>query len=614
MSNFYRILFGNPMKTSSLSSERLTKFKALAIFASDVLSSVAYATEEILVTLAVTAYMLAFSVKICSIICLLIAVVSISYWQTIRAYPTGGGAFIVAKENLGEFLGLIAASALMIDYTLTVTVSISAGALALQSAFPILAPYKVSVCFTVLLFITWINLRGAKESADLLSIPTYCFISLMLIMIISGVFTSANPNTTQIINPKVAESITILILLRAFASGCSAMTGIEAISSGVTAFKKPQFKNAQITLLVMGCILTFLFIGITYAANKFHLFPNAHETLVSQVARTVFGGGIFYYTIQIFTALILLMAANTAFASFPRLASVLAKEKYIPTRFANIGDRLAFTNGIILLSVVSAILLFVFNCDTHSLIPLYSLGVFVSLTLSQAGMVKHWLRIKGEMWYVKAMINFVGASATFVTLLIIIEGKFKKGAWVVMILMPILIFIFTKVNRRYGITEKFLNIKSGGIGIHLKPINKKVDSKILVPVSKIHKGTMSALQFAVSLSNDVEAVVVNINNERTDKLRLDWSALNINIPLIVLESPYRSVINPFLEYLEVKDNESQERGLCTLVIPTFIPSKFWHNIMHNQTVVILKTALLYGSNGHNEASRVIVEIPYKIGE
>lgn len=606
-----RILFGDPLKTSNLEGEGLSKFKALAIFSSDVLSSVAYATEEILLVLgAVLAFTC--SIPIALIIGALIVVVCTSYWQTIREYPNGGGAFSVAHENLGENMGLLVSASLLIDYTLTVAVSLSAGAKALTSAFPSLLPYTLPMCLVILSLIALTNLRGTKESAGLLAIPTYCFIICMLGMIVWGIFfRDAIPITTAqaATGPQSAVAeISILVLLRGFSSGCSAMTGIEAIASGVPAFEKPKIKNAQITLAIMACILASLFLGITYLSYKFKILPSATESVVSQVAKAVYGSGFMYYSVQFVTVCILLMAANTSFAGFPRLASILAKQKYIPTSFANLGDRLAFSNGIIFLAVVAAILLIAFNADTHLLIPLYSIGVFVAFTASQAGMVLHCIQIRAENWYLKSLISGIGALVTFITLLIIIEGKFAQGAWIVFILVPAIMLMFKRINKQYKKNYSALDPKNGGLGTLLLS-NKENNPKIVVPVSRIHEGTLAALKFACTISDDVTAVIVNVNTKETNKLKLAWCALKFQIPLVILESPYRSILSPFLEFLHEMDESTGEPTM--IVLPSFIPGKFWQNILHNQTATILKAALLYKKHTP-ESTRIIVDVPFQI--
>lgn len=603
-------IFGNPLKTESMEEEKLTKVKALAIFSSDAVSSVTYATEEILLALGVLLASM-YAMPLTGVITALIFVVSISYWQTIGAYPNGGGAFSVAHENLGEFFGLIAGAALLIDYTLTVAVSLSAGAQAIISAFPSFAGHSVFLCIASLVFLTICNLRGTQQSASILSSLTYCFVFLMFILIVGGVLKDAPPPPKALPEvPADIQAVMVILLLRSFASGCSALTGIETIASSVTVFKKPRERNAQVTLLIMACILGFLFIGITYIALKFHVGCSPNETAISQLAHKVFGDGFLYYATQLMTACILMLAANSAFTGFPRLASILAQEKYVPTRFANLGDRLAFSNGIIMLAVVATLLVWGFDGDCHALIPLYSLGVFISFTLSQAGMVRRFIRLREKNWILKTFISTVGAITTFITLGIIIESKFAGGAWIVVLLIPILFFAFRSINRRYAKTNTELDLRNGGLSVLLRPKNESMP-KVVVPVSRLHKGTLAALRFAMSLSDDVSAVVVNVDQQEVDRLKLAWRSMNFAIPLTILCSPYRSVVTPFLDFLSEQDNREPEKGKAIVVMPSFVPGKFWRNILHNQTAAIIKTSLLY-KNRASEQMRVIVEIPYQM--
>ncbi|MDR1560779.1 MAG: APC family permease [Holosporaceae bacterium] len=602
-------IFGDPLKTENLEFEKLTKFKALAIFSADVLSSVTYATEEILLALgAIAAY--SFSLSIAGIIVGLLIVISISYWQTISAYSTEGDAFTVAHQNLGEFLGLISASALLIDYVLTVAVSLSAGIHVIVSAFPYLSNYNVSLCLIALLFITISNLRGSKELAAVLSRPTYCFIGIIFLMILCGFFMETPYLEIPMIPYNTSNALVFVITLRAFASGCCALTGIESIASGVASFKYPQYKNAQITLAAMVVILSILFLGITFLANKYAIIPNNEEAVISQIARYVFGAGFMYYCVQIICATILLTAASASFSGFPGLAYTLAKRKYIPTRFANLGDRLAFSNGIIVLSIMAMLIIIMFKGDSHALIPLYSLGVFISYTLSQAGMVKYWAVNRGENWPIKVAVNAIGAILTFLTLLIIMESKFLNGAWIVAILVPILFCLFKKINRRYEATNVELDLKRGRLGNLIQPL-KNTKPKVVIPISRIHKGTLSALRFAASLSEDVTAVVINVDEREVNRLKLTWKAMNFSMPLAILKSPYRSLVNPFLDFLHEQDERESERGKTIVVMPSFVPGKFWQNILHNQTATILKTALLYKKR-KSEQTRIIVEIPYQM--
>ena len=609
-------IFGNPLKTENLASQQLTKIKALATFSSDVLSTVSYATEEILLTLGAVLAM-TYSLPLCAAIVVLLFILVTSYWQIMEAYPNGGGSFAVAYENFGEFSGLIAASALLIAYTLTVAVSLSAGIRSLISAFPGLQAYDVTASLVALIIITIANLRGTQESANIFSIPTYCFIGLILLMIICGFFTKpeaaklTTETTVAAAGINMGKAAVVFIVLRAFSAGCSALTGIDSIASSVTGFKPPQYKNAQITLLIMALILSTMFSGISFLAYKFHINFSESETVISQISKIVFGSGFFYYSIQLMTACILLMAANTAFSSFPRLASILGKEKYLPTRFANLGDRLAYSNGIVALALIATILIWIFQGDTHALIPIYAFSVFISFTLAQAGMIKKLLNDRPENWYLKAGICFIGVLATSLTLLIITaESGFFEGAWVVLILIPIFLVMFIKINRRYRESNIELDLKRGGLGDLLRPFTE-TSAKVVVPVSRIHKATLAALRFAASLSDDVVAVVVNMDQKETDRLKLAWRSMNFNIPLVVLSSPYRSIVNPFIDFLYEQDERDPEKGKTIVVMPSFVPGKFWQNILHNQTATIFKTALLYRTQ-KSEQTRIIVEIPYQM--
>ncbi|GHU17713.1 amino acid permease [Alphaproteobacteria bacterium] len=610
--NLNKLIFGNPLKTEHINAERFSKTKALAVFFSDVLSSVSYATDEILLALGAM-FASSFSMPIAGAIIGLIVIVSVSYWQTMEAYPNGGGAFTVVHENLGEFFGLITASALLIDYTLTVAVSLSVGARVIASAFPSFAGNSVSFCLISLLIITLSSLRGTKESSRILTAPTYCFIILAFLMIVWGAFKHAPLNNSfhdNIIPRNTSNLLIIVVLLRAFAYGCSVLTGIESIASGVATFRKPQYKNAQVTLVVMSCILSFLFIGLTFVAHKYNLVFSEDKTVVSQMAHCLFGAGLMYYLIQIVTVSVLLVAANSAFSGFPRLASVLAQKKYIPTSFANLGDRLAYSNGIVMLALASMALILTFKADSFSLITLYSIGVFTSFTLSQAGMVKHWIRKRGNNWHIKVALNAFGSLATMVTLLVIIQSNFLSGAWIIVVLIPVFFFIFSGIKGRYKITDVELDLKRGGLGQLLKP-KKEAEPKVVVPISRMHKGTLAALKFAASLSGDVVAVIVNVNQKEVDKLKLAWRSMNFQMPLMILSSSYRSIVNPFLDFLTEQDERNPEKGKAIVIMPSFVPGKFWQNILHNQTATIFKTALLYRKQ-KSEQTRVIVEIPYQM--
>ena len=617
--NWRRLILGNPLATSAIELERIGKFRALAVFSSDALSSVAYATEEILLVLVAAGTLsLDFSIPVAAVICALLAVVTASYWQTIHAYPNGGGAFIVALDNLGEFWGLLAAASLLIDYVLTVAVSVSAGVFALTSAIPSLHPYTVAICVFSILVVMWINIRGIRESAGIFAVPTYSFIFLTLLMVgVGGVALITGhlhaPPDIEMAHAavKTSETLGIVLLLRAFASGCTAMTGVEAVSNGVPAFRSPSPRNAGLTLVWMSVLLALMFLGITTLADHLNIVPRDAESVVSQVARSVFGHGALYYAVQFATALILMLAANTSFAGFPMLASVLARSSYLPRQLGNLGDRLAFTNGIVALAGLAAILIIVFGGDTNALVPLYAVGVFIGFSLSQGGMVARWIRIRGKGWGAKALINGFGCICTTVALVVIVEAKLAEGAWLIVLLLPVLLFLFRAIHRHYDLVTRELSTRLGGTGKFLRALQAH-EPKVVVPISKIHRGTLSALSHARSLSKDVTAVVVNIEPRATAELKLAWQALGFKEPLVVLESPYRSIIAPLTDYLQTVDARDPERGPAIVVLPQFVPRRWWQNILHNQTALMLRTALLYRRVAEGAEARIVVDVPYHL--
>lgn len=612
-----KLIFGSPLPTAAEVHQRLTKVKALAVFSSDALSSVAYATEEILLVLVVAGpAVLGLSWPIALAIASLLLVVATSYYQTIHGYPSGGGAYIVAYDNLGVWPGLTAAAALLIDYVLTVAVSITAGVAAITSALPALYPFRVELCVLAIVFIMWANLRGVSESGTLFAIPTYGFILVFLTLIVIGLLRLISgtlapvPAQPSSIAAGGTAGLTLFLLLRAFASGCTALTGIEAISNGIPAFRKPEADNAGKTLLAMAALLTTMFLGITLLARSLHVVPVEHETVVSQIGRQVFGNGVLYLTLQVATALILVLAANTSFADFPRLSAILARDRYLPRQLTHLGDRLVFANGIITLAVLASGLVVIFGGQTHRLIPLYAVGVFLSFTLSQAGMVRHWLKERGRGWPWKMAFNGLGAATTGVVLLIIVATKFIHGAWVVILLIPLFVWIFHIIERHYLTLAEQLSLEG------LRP-EKWVDMasdkwhKVVVLVSGVHRGTLAALRFARSLSRDVTAVVVDVEPQETDRVREKWSLWGHRVPLVVLESPYRSTLGPLLDYLDEADQREPERGLAVVVLPEFVPSRRWHELLHNQTARLIKRVLLY-RRGQTGKDRVIIDVPYHL--
>ena len=589
LSTLKRKLIGTPLRTAEAFNERLSKFAALAIFSSDALSSVAYATEEILLVLILAgSAALSKSWPIALAIAFLLLIVTTSYRQTIHAYPSGGGAYVVAKENLGVYPGLIAAAALLIDYVLTVSVSVAAGVAAITSALPILYPHRVSMGVFFIALITLANLRGVKESGRIFSIPTYLFIVSFAVMIGVGLaqhffFGEGNAAAQDLVAP--AQDLTLFLLLRAFASGCTALTGVEAISNGIQAFKYPESRNASVTLTWMAGILFTLFLGVTILSQLHHVVPRQGETLVSQLARDIFGTGFFYYVIQTATAMILILAANTSFAGFPRLSSILARDRFLPHQLASQGDRLVYSNGIIALGLVASSLIWLFRGETHALIPLYAVGVFLSFTLSQAGMVRHWLALRTAGWRRSVTINGLGAVSAAVVLAVIAATKFIHGAWIVIALIPLMTMGFRRIHEHYTLMAKQLSLQ----GFEPRKFREQI---AVVPVSGIHRGVVTALQYAKTLSPRVEAVYVDLDVEATEALRRHWESWSGGTDLVILDSPYRSVLGPLLEYIEGLER-SHPDALITVVLPSVVPARWWHNLLHNQTAWFIKGALLF---------------------
>jgi amino acid transporter len=659
-----RLLVGRAKRTDQAIHERLTKKTGLAVFASDALSSTAYASEEIMLVLAVAAvygqtHAFNYVVPITLVIAIVLAIVATSYRQTIHAYPSGGGAYIVAKENLGTHAGLVAAAALLVDYVLTVSVSLAAGVAAITSAaqgtrFAWLNNHRVFLCVMLIAFIALANLRGVRESGSLFAAPTYAFVISFLFMIGYGIIHyflhpgSVAPVVAE--NLKLAEGyhlqpLTLFLLLGAFSNGCVALTGIEAISNGIPAFKQPEARNAATTLTWMAVLLTTMFVGTSVMAYFYHVHPHENETVISQFARIIFTGpmGWFYYVIQGTTALILILAANTSFADFPRLSSLLARDRFMPRQFATRGDRLVFSNGIIILAVFSAILVAAFGGDTSRLIPLYAVGVFLSFTLSQVGMVRHWLKAgralrsaaaasagnersmsaagnngaaatadsrapieltKDELkqaahWKKSIVVNGLGAFATFTVLVVLVITKFIHGAWIVVVLIPLLVTMFRAIRRHY--VDMATQMTTEGVA-GLRPIRHEV----IVPISGIHRGTVRALEYAKAIApGHVTALYINFDEEATQKLREKWGRLGGGVELVVLASPYRSLVGPLTRYLDRRMQAHRDQ-MITVVLPEFIPAKWWQHLLHNQTSLMLKGALLF------KPDVVVTSVPYHL--
>jgi len=601
---FKRFVVGKPIPSHLAHHERLSRVTGLAVLSSDPLSSVAYATEEILrVLVLVGAGALGLAAPIAFVIASILAIVVFSYRQTLHAYPSGGGAYIVARENLGELPALVAAASLLIDYILTVAVSIAAGVAAITSAFPAWHVNRIEMTLGFVVLLMLGNLRGIRESGQIFSVPTYFFIVCTLALIAMGIGRvltgTVQPLPPVDPVPSSGEPLTLFLLLTAFSNGCTAMTGVEAVSNGVPAFKPPESKNAAATMLTMAVLAITMFLGITLLSQVYQILPSERETVVSQLARAVFGGrGIAYYAVQAATMLILVLAANTAYADFPRLTSILARDRFVPRQFMNQGDRLAFSNGIVGLSVFAGILLIIFGGDTHALIPLYMIGVFVSFTLSQAGMVVHWRKEGGPGWRTSAAVNGVGALVTGIVLVVVAMTKAHEGAWIIMLLIPLNVLLFNVTRRHYDAVAAQLSMRGWSA-------QRRRKNTVLVPISGVIRPVAEALEYAKTLSDDVRAVYVAIDPAATEQLRGMWERYENAVPLVLLGSPYRSLMEPLLEYIEQIAKDRPE-DYVTIVLPEFVPARWWHHLFHNQRALLIKGALLFKPN------TVVTSVPFHL--
>ncbi len=619
-------LIGQPLMTADAPHQTIGKAVGLAVFASDALSSTAYASQEILTILAAAgtaAFGYVFPISV--VIVALLAIVAISYEQTIHAYPGGGGAYIVARDNLGELPAQTAGSALLVDYTLTVAVSVSSGVAQITSAYPGLFPYRVLISVACVLLIMLINLRGVKESGATFAVPTYFFIVMMFFTVGIGIVHYFLGSLHGVIAPphlEMAEPLALVtpfLLLHAFSSGTAALTGIEAISNGITAFKEPRSRNAGITLIWMALILSSLFLSISFLSNKIGAIPSEAETVISQLARTVFEGrGPLYLGTIIATTVILIMAANTAFADFPRLSALAAADGFLPRQLTFRGSRLVYSNGIVTLSVMASLLIIVFKASVNLLIPLYAIGVFLSFTLSQTGMARRWWKIghleAGEEvvepgsvlryekgWHSKMLINGFGALCTAVVMVVFAITKFRAGAWIVLIIIPLLIKLFFTIHHHYKDLASHLTLdKFSGLPA------RHTRHRVIMPVSGIHQGTLEALRYAKLLSDDVTAVHVSIDPAETEKVQKKWKTWGEGTRLIILDSPFRLFIEPLLKYIkEIIDNR-QPNETITIVVPQFIPAQRWHNALHMRTADFLRQELL------TKPGVVVTDVPYQV--
>jgi amino acid transporter len=608
------VALGRPLASEEEIGERLSKTKALAIFSSDAISSSAYATEEIIRVLVLGGVAaLALSLPVSMAIALLLGVVAFSYRQVCIAYPTGGGSYSVSKANFGRIASLVAASALLIDYTLTVAVSTSSAVEQIVSAVPGAAPIAVFLGVGAIALLTIGNLRGLREAGNIFAVPTYLFLGGALTMIVLGVIQVLSGDHATYTAEQVAahqdavESLSVILILRAFASGAVALTGTEAIATGVPAFKPPEARNAATTLLVMAILLAILFIGITFLAVNFAVLPieqPTRETVIAQVAAHVYGdGSIAFYLFQAFTALLLFLAANTSFAAFPRLAAVLAGDGFFPRQFAFRGDRLAFSMGIIVLGVFAAGLVIAVGGHTHSLIPLYAVGVFIDFTISQAGMIRHWLREKPSGWRYRLAVNALGCVATAGVAIVVTSVKFVDGAWLVILLMPILVGIMAFIRHQYDDQAEELHVREDIVipGPHRA-------QRVVIPVPGINRAVVQAVNFGKALGTDVRGVFVTDQIEAGEALRERWARQFPDVPLVLVESPYRALIGPFVAYLDVLDRNwpaDQEAPVDIVVLPEYVARHWWDRLLYNQTAKRLKAALV------GRERTVIADVPYR---
>lgn len=617
MAQWKRWLIGAPLSTDRAHEQKLTSTKALAIFASDALSSNAYATEEILLVLVgagVATVSGSIPLWIAAAIIALLALLVTSYRQTIARYPAGGGAYNVAKDNLGATAGLVAGASLLVDYVLTVAVSVAAGVYAIVSAAPALLPYRVELGVVAVAVVTVLNLRGVRESGTVFAVPPYLFVAGILSLVAYGLgsllLTGRPPHPDEVVSANAAveaaraEPLTWFLILKAFSSGSTALTGVEAVANGVPSFRAPAADNARATLLRLGVLASLMFGGLTLLAQQLHVVPDeaGGRSVLSLINAAVFGSGspMFWY-IQIATMTILILAANTAFSAFPLLASLMARDGYLPRQFNNVGDRLVYSNGIVILAAAAAVLLVVFGGVVTNLIPLYAIGVFTSFTLSQSGMVKRWLVRREPGWRLGLLVSGAGGILSFVVLVVFAVTKFAGGAWVVLILMPLLVFTLAGIRRHYESTAEQLSLATGRLPVMLRR------NQVIVPVGTLHRGVFRALDYARTLSPDVKAVYAEVNPEATDKLRRKWEQFGLGVELEVLPSPYRSTTRPLFDY--IRDHDTGRRDeVITVVIPEFLPAHWWQGILHNQTALALKGALLFRRN------TIVVSVPFHLDD
>jgi amino acid transporter len=614
MDSIKHFLFGSPIPTFTQKEYRLNKIRALAAFSPDALSSIAYANQEIYLALVVAGSSgLALSFPIGLAITGLLVLVALSYFQTIQGYPSGGGSYVVARENLGEIPGLAAGAALLIGYTLTAAVSLTSGVAAIASSFPVLWRFQTPLALFFLLVITMINLRGIQESGTAMAVPVYLFLVSYLLMLAYGIVDALlNHSFAQqpvAFLPATTE-LTPILILEAFSAGCTALTGIEAISNGVPVFKKPEVKNAGKTLLIMALLMALLFTGSIGLTQYLNVVPLGMETILSALAHRILGNGFGYLLIQISSTLILIVAANTSFAGFPRLAAILANDNFMPRPLTQLGDRLVYNNGILSLAGATGLLIILFQGDSHALVPLFAVGVFLAFTLSQSGMVVHWWRTRGKSWGLKIAINLIGALATGCATLIIGVTKFNEGAWISILLIPLIMQAFIKIREQYRVTAQQLAILPAQSTTAANPIRPS-KMRIVIPVSNVHAGVIEAVKVARQISNNIHAVYVEIEPGSGPAMKKKWNEYYPQIPLTVVPSPYRSIITPILDFLDQIDEKSADGQQAALILTELIPAKRWHHLLHNQSARLIKSSLLYRRRTLG-FQRVIIDIPYHL--
>jgi amino acid transporter len=587
-----RALIGRPLTNKAIKSEKYGVIWGLPILSSDAISSVAYAGEEILLVLLPAVGILAYRnlLYISAAIISLLLILTFSYIQTIENYPNGGGAYVVASDNLGTIAGVVAGAALSVDYILTVAVSVSSGVDQITSAFLFLKPYSILICIFIILILMIGNLRGIRESSRIFGIPTYAFVFGIIAMLIAGIVKIKGGYTPPTTPLKTVEPVTLFLLLRAFSNGCSALTGVEAVSNAVPNFKEPSVKKAIAVLILLSSIVLISFGGISILISMYHIVAGDRAVII-QLADYIFGRGFMFYYITATTFIILVMASNTAYSGFPLLLAIMAKEGHIPRQLNKRGDRLSYSNGIILLSVLATILIVVFKANVTSLIGLYAIGVFISFTLSQTGMAKRWITTKSKNWLIKTIINGTGAIVTAIVVIIVGITKFREGAWIVIIVIPVLVFMMLKINKHYRAVAKQLRVSPEDLQ-SIKISENHYRNRVIVPIESVNKASIRALRYARTISDHVIAFNVSIDEESGEKIKKRYALLDTDIPLIVKYSPFRRIVEPLLKFIESEEYNYKKGDMITVILPQFVVRKRWHNILHNKTRVYIEKELL----------------------